>query len=335
MLYKLEKKIGKFAIPHLINYLLIGYVIGYILYLTQSFSGVNILSYLTLEPYYIIHELQLWRLITWILMPPTSGSGLMGIFFMLIMMFFYFQLGNTLEATWGAFKFNLYMFGGMIFTVIGAFLGYLLYYALTGSADATVGIGYYVSTNYLNMSIFLAFALCYPNMQVLFMFFIPIRMKWMAIIYLGITGYQVVINLITKNWISVIMIVASLLNFGLFWLTTRNFNSVSAGNSNNKWSRFTSAGGAAGGRRAAGGAFNRSGFRGQGGGAGFKAYDGASNNNAQNTGGKRNQPIGRHKCAICGKTDITDPGMTFRFCSKCNGNYEYCENHLYTHMHKQ
>ncbi len=329
MLYKLERKIGKYAIPHLINYILIGYVIGYVLYLTQSFSGVNILSYLTLEPYYIIHELQLWRLITWVLMPPTSGTGLMGIFFMLIMMFFYFQLGNTLEATWGSFKFNLYMFGGMFFTIIGAFLGYLLYYAITGSADTTVGIGYYVSTNYLNMSIFLAFALCYPNMQVLFMFIIPIRMKWMAIIYLGITGYQVVINIMTSNWISVIMIVASLLNFGLFWLTTRNFNSTAA--PNNKWSKFTSAGAGKSG-------FNRNGFRRQGGGAGFRAYDGGNNSNAGNTSNssnKRNQPIGRHKCAICGKTDITNPEMTFRFCSKCNGNYEYCENHLYTHMHKQ
>ena len=75
-----------------------------------------------------------------------------------------------------------------------------------------------------------------------------------------------------------------------------------------------------------------------GGGAGFRAYDGGNNSNAGNTSNssnKRNQPIARHKCAICGKTDITNPEMTFRFCSKCNGNYEYCENHLYTHMHKQ
>ncbi len=334
MLYKLERKLGKYAIPHLINYILIGYVIGYILYLTQSFSGVNILSYLTLEPYYIIHEFQFWRLITWILMPPTSGSGLMGIFFMLIMMFFYFQLGNTLEATWGSFKFNLYMFGGMLFTIAGAFFGYLVYYLIGGSADAAIGIGYFVSTNYLNMSIFLAFALCYPDMQVLFMFFIPIKMKWMALIYAGITGYQIVINLITKNWISCIMIVASLLNFLLFWLTTRNYKSVSSGRSNDRWSKFTRS---AGGQDAGG--FNRNGFRGQGGGAGFRPYnDGQQSSSAAKTGNpnrSRNQPIGRHKCAICGKTDITDPDMTFRFCSKCNGNYEYCENHLYTHVHKK
>ena len=330
MLNKLERKIGKYAIPHLINYLLIGYAIGYVLYLTSSFSGVNILSYLTLEPYYIIHEFQFWRLITWVLMPPTSGQGLMGVFFMVIMMFFYYQLGNTLEATWGAFKFNLYMFGGLIFTIGGAFLGYLVYY-LVGGGEAPIGIGYYVSTNWLNMSIFLAFALCYPDMQILFMFFIPLKMKWMAVIYALITGYQVVISLIMKNWMSCIIIVASLLNFGLFWLTTRNYKSVSAG-SGAGWSPF-------GNRNKFKFKTNRNGYHANGNGAGFRPFNGTDSNNTQSATGNpkrsRNNEISRHKCAICGKTDITNPELTFRFCSKCNGNYEYCENHIFTHVHKK
>lgn len=322
MLIKLEQKLGKYAIEHLINYILIAYAIGYILTLTQSITGINILGYLTLEPYYIIHGLQLWRLITWIIMPPVSANGFMGIFFMLIMMFFYFQLGNTLEATWGSFKFNLYMFGGMIFTVLGAFLGYLLYVIFGGSPEAAIGIGYYVSTDYLNMSIFLAFALCYPDMQVLFMFFIPIKMKWMAVIYAVITGYQVIVNLMMRNFISVIMIIASLLNFGVFWLITRNYKSVSSSKANNKWARFTQQG--------TGGGFHRNQK-----GAGFRAYRQSDGATAANNKRSRNQTVARHKCAICGKTDITDPEMTFRFCSKCMGNYEYCENHLYTHIHKE
>ena len=85
MLNKLERKIGKYAIPHLINYLLIGYAIGYVLRITAQFGGPNILQYLTLEPYYIIHEFQFWRLITWLLAPPVSSSSVFGgIFFMLI-----------------------------------------------------------------------------------------------------------------------------------------------------------------------------------------------------------------------------------------------------------
>ena len=40
-----------------------------------------------------------------------------------------------------------------------------------------------------------------------------------------------------------------------------------------------------------------------------------------------------HKCAVCGRTDKDSPGMEFRYCSKCEGNYEYCMDHLYTHKH--
>ena len=40
-----------------------------------------------------------------------------------------------------------------------------------------------------------------------------------------------------------------------------------------------------------------------------------------------------HRCAVCGKTKDENPELEFRFCSKCKGNYEYCQNHLFTHSH--
>ena len=43
--------------------------------------------------------------------------------------------------------------------------------------------------------------------------------------------------------------------------------------------------------------------------------------------------VARHKCAICGRTSDEFPELEFRFCSKCNGNYEYCQEHLFTHTH--
>ena len=43
----------------------------------------------------------------------------------------------------------------------------------------------------------------------------------------------------------------------------------------------------------------------------------------------------RHRCAVCGRTEETNPELEFRFCSKCNGNYEYCQDHLFTHTHVQ
>ena len=43
--------------------------------------------------------------------------------------------------------------------------------------------------------------------------------------------------------------------------------------------------------------------------------------------------ITRHKCAVCGRTEVTNPELEFRYCSKCEGNFEYCQDHLFTHQH--
>ena len=41
----------------------------------------------------------------------------------------------------------------------------------------------------------------------------------------------------------------------------------------------------------------------------------------------------RHRCAVCGRTELDDPNLEFRYCSKCAGGREYCLDHLYTHVH--
>ena len=51
----------------------------------------------------------------------------------------------------------------------------------------------------------------------------------------------------------------------------------------------------------------------------------------KNTAAREGQP--RHKCAICGRTELDSPELEFRYCSKCEGNYEYCSDHLFTHEH--
>jgi GrpB-like predicted nucleotidyltransferase (UPF0157 family) len=42
-----------------------------------------------------------------------------------------------------------------------------------------------------------------------------------------------------------------------------------------------------------------------------------------------------YKCAVCGRTEQDDESLEFRYCSRCNGNYEYCQDHLFTHQHIQ
>ena len=286
-LNKLERKIGRYAIPNLIVWMIGAYTIGFVLYTVSP----GILNLLTLSPYHILHG-QIWRLFTWVLMPTESN-----LIFLLIMALFYYQLGTTLERTWGTFRFNVYIFSGMIFTVIGAFVLYAIYYvqnlsaitampALAANLSSSLGWGY--SVNYINMSIFLACAVMYPDMQVMLYFIIPIKMKWMAIVY----GVLIVYNFVMSGWAGRISIVMSMLSFIVFFLSTRN----------------------------------------------LKRYTPHEVHRRQKFKAQMREPrpgsgITKHKCAVCGRTELDAPELEFRFCSKCEGNYEYCSDHLFTHQH--
>ena len=303
MLDKLERKIGKFAIPHLINYLIGGYVIGYLLYYGERISNLSFLNLMTLEPYQILHGApipQFWRVITWVLIPPIQSP-----LWAVIMMYFYWQLGTTLERVMGTFRFNVYIFGGIISTVIGAFI---LYggYALSGVRY--IGIGSAFSTWYINLGIFLAFALCFPEERVLLFFFIPIKMKWMALLYV----IMLVPDLISSNWAGRVVIICSLFNFFVFFLSTRDFRRISPKEMYRK-QRFQRDYRAGGGRN-----FD------------FGSPSGRQVRNNPFSGARK---VARHKCSICGRTEITNPELEFRFCSKCRGNHEYCNDHLFTHAH--
>ena len=185
----------------------------------------------------------------------------------------------------------------MIFTVIGAFVLYGIYYAMNASvisqmpalaAQISYSIASGFSTNYINMSIFLAFAVMYPDMQVMLYFIIPIKMKWMAIVYAVLTLYEFVVS----GWAGRVAIFMSLLNFIIFFFSTRNFKRYSPHEIHRRQQ--------------------------------FKA---------QMREPRPGSGITKHKCAICGRTELDDPNLEFRFCSKCDGNYEYCQEHLFTHKH--
>ena len=271
-LNKMERKFGRYAIHNLSTYIIGAYVIGYFLYFLAP--GV-LYNYLSLEPYYILRG-QIWRLITWVLIPPESPG-----IFTIIMLMLYYSLGNSLEQTWGAFRYNAYIFSGIISTIIGAFI----LYAVMGG-NIVFGQALF-STYYINMSIFLAFAVCYPNMELLLYFIIPIKVKWFGILY----GAFIVLSFLQTNWAGRVAIIASMFNFILFFLMTRNYNKVSPKEIRRKqnFKRQTSQSGRSG--------------------------------------------ITKHKCAICGRTELDGDDLEFRFCSKCDGNYEYCQDHLFTHKH--
>lgn len=273
-LNKLERKFGRYAISNL-TFLLIGcYGIGYLI----AMAVPNILQYLTLEPELILHG-QIWRIITWILVP--SGGSLITV---VIMMFFYYSLGKQLEMTWGEFRYNMYIFSGMLFTVIGAIILYLV----TGINF----LGSFFTPYYLYLSIFLAFAASYPEMEVYLYFVLPIKMKWMALVYLAIVGY----SFITGNIVIRVTILASLLNFVIFYFSSKNMKPYSPKQVKRRKQ------------------FHK------------EVYQ------ARTEAGTAG-PGPHHRCTVCGRTELDDPNLEFRYCSKCNGNHEYCQDHLFTHEH--
>jgi hypothetical protein len=278
-----ERKFGKYAIKNLSFVLVICYAVGYLI----QMMAPSVLFYLTLNPYAILHG-QVWRLFTWILIPPSNQN----IFFTLIMLYFYCSIGTSLERTWGTYKYNVYIFGGMLFTILGSFLLMGYHYLFHADSIAAVGAEYfftitsiYFSTYYINMSIFLGFAATFPDAQVLLMFIIPVKVKWLGVVY----AVMLVFEFIQMGVDGRFAIAASLLNFIIFFLTSRNMMHLNPKQIHRRQE--------------------------------FKREV------------KKSSGITKHKCAICGRTEVDSPNMQFRFCSKCDGNYEYCEEHLYTHTH--
>ena len=278
---KLERKFGRFGIPNLTIYMIVCYVIGYALMIVNP----GILNWLSLEPAYILRG-QVWRLVTWVLYPPSTSGVL---WFAIAVLFFYYPIGTSLERTIGTFKYTLYILSGVIFTILGAFI---LYFLLGGN----VLVGNVFSTYYISLSTFLAYAMCYPDMQVLLMFIIPVKMKWMAIFYVVIVVYEMIQYVMAGAWYLVIPIVASLLNFIIFYFGTKDFSRYNPKeiHRRNEFRRVMEPQGR------------------------MKSGSGSAT---------------KHKCAICGRTELDDPNLEFRFCSRCNGNYEYCQDHLFTHTH--
>ncbi|MCI8286195.1 MAG: hypothetical protein HFH89_00720 [Lachnospiraceae bacterium] len=274
-----EKRFGKYAIQNISLILILCYVVGYVIDLINA----DFLMYLTLNPYAILHG-QVWRIFTWVIIPPSSLD-----IFTIIMLLFYYNIGTSLEHTWGTYRYNVYLLSGMLFTVLGCFIWLGIQYFL-GSR----GIGIYnnsnvasqfFSTYYINMSIFLAFAATFPDVQVLLMFLVPVKVKWLGILYGLVLAYDF---LFSGSLVIRIAIASSLLNFLIFFVTSRSHIHMTPKQMKRRVE-----------------------FR-------------------QDI--RRNSRVTKHKCAICGQTD-DDPTLEFRFCSKCNGNYEYCQQHLFTHTH--
>lgn len=197
---KLELKFGTRAIPNLMMYLCIIYAAGWVIQLVWP---EFYFTYLSLNVPAILHG-QIWRVITWLAYPPST-SWIFG----LIMVYVYWTIGRNLEALWGSFQFNTFIFMGIIIHVAGAF-------AVNAIFGPAVSIFSPITPINFSLSILLAFMMSFPDAQFLLFYIIPVKAKYLGVFYIAMT----VLNFIQGGAGTRAEIILSLVNVALFALFT-------------------------------------------------------------------------------------------------------------------
>lgn len=185
--WSIRRWIGRISVPNLMTYVVMG--MAGIFVCDWLIPQLNLYQYCSLS-WNMVMRGQIWRLVTFIFLPPNSS-----IVWIIFSLYFYWMIGSALENQWGSSRFTLFYLIGMLGTIIAS--------ALTGG---------YVSNSYLNMSLFLAFAALYPNHQLLIFMMIPVKVKYLAII--DVILY--LISFVTGTWADRITIVLALANILLF-----------------------------------------------------------------------------------------------------------------------
>ena len=274
----------RLGIPNLMLIIVIGNIVVYLmdLFSRGAFSGM-----LAFSAYYILHG-QIWRLVTFVFVPMASGSMLLFV----LSLYFYWWIGSTLEREWGSAKFTVYYAMGVILNVLYGLITYFL--PMAGGGYATM--------DYVNLSLFFAFATLYPDMRVIPIIFLPfftVKIKWLAWLDAALFAFSMISSFLRLDIVGGLLPVIAILNYLLFF-----------------WSDLT-------------GSLRRGAQR-------AKYQTSRQTIHFKSAARKAQQEKGYiHKCAVCGKTDTDYPDEEFRYCSKCNGYYCYCSEHIHNPVHIQ
>ena len=215
--------------------------------------------------------------------------------FLAISLYFYYWIGSVLEKHWGTTKFTVFYLVGLVLNILAGFLVYFVFPTPFNTA----------TMYYVNLSLFFSFATLYGEMQVLLFFVIPIKVKWLAWADAALFAFDIILSLTKIPTLGLIALVGvvtpivAILNYLIFF-----------------WDDLMASLGRV--KRQAAHQTSRQTVN-------FKQ----ATRHAQQTKGYI------HKCAVCGKTDTDYPDEEFRYCSKCNGYYCYCSEHIHNHVHIQ
>jgi hypothetical protein len=199
LLSKLNAKFGRYGIPNLTVILIVGQVFLYVAaQLDENNQKFNILDRIQMYPARVLSG-EWWRVVTYLFNPP--GMNLIFAFFF---WYLFYLMGTTLEATWGAFRYNIYLLIGYVASIACAF----------GVYFATGGLVPIPATNlFLQGTVFFAFARFFPDFTLNVMLVIPIKIKWLAAIQWGMYGFTFLFG----GWMEKAMVLASVVNYLLFF----------------------------------------------------------------------------------------------------------------------
>lgn len=294
----------RLGIPNLMKYIALGSVFVYVAdLLTNGMAS----AFLGFYPGLILQG-QIWRLVTFVFVPLSTGGGFWGPFFFAVSTYFYYWIGTSLERQWGTTRFTVFYGLGVIFNVI---VGFAIYLSISNQLSSMVSVAGIEAVNnalrsittanmtYVNMSMFFSFATLYPDMQVLLYGIIPLKVKWLAWLDVVFFVWEIGSSLYNHQGIMALLPIVAILNYLIFfWEDLANLLNYGRERVRYRTSPQT---------------------------INFKK---AQKDLQQKRGYL-------HKCAVCGITDSDDPDMEFRYCSKCNGYYCYCAKHINDHIHVQ
>ncbi len=249
----------------------------------------------------LILQGQVWRLFSYAL---TYNGG--NILITAIGLICYYSLGRAMENVWGTFRFNLFYFSGIVLMDIYAM-------ALGGLQNSYAALlSQYVDISYLNLSLFLAYATMYPNAHFLLLYVIPVKAWVFALLDLVLTFYNVFILSVPVFLFPLNLFpLVALANYFLFF-GKDVINVIPVSWRANLRRLF---------RKKQRAASQRP-----------KVVPFPTAGSYQATVATPKAPY-THRCTVCGRTDLSDPDLEFRYCSKCNGYHCYCEDHIGNHSH--
>lgn len=287
------------GIPNLMLYITIGSALVYIM---SMFNGGSLIYNLICFDKAAILKGQVWRLLTHIFTYAPGANPVLVIVFM----YFFYNLSRHTESMMGTFRFNLFYFSGVVLMDLFA----MLFCPTTDVVINGVAIDpeyfrYAVYSNmalYLHLSIVLMFATMNPNAQFLVLFIIPVKAWIMGLIDLLLIAASIFnasfpVPLFPHNLFPLIGVLNYLLFAGKDVLNLFPFIAVRP-------------------RRKA----QKQNF----GSIPFRQTQQTSRPYAKNYS---------HRCTVCGRTDVSDPELEFRYCSRCQGYHCYCEEHITNHIH--